>query len=212
MTCFPLHLPVFSPLLMILISNISPYRNTSASLLTSDLTNVEKWGSDNLVKFNEEKTKQVVITRKHHQDFPPVFMNGHKLDISSSITQLGLSISSNLTWKPHITSISKHASQKLGFLSRAHGYFSPSQLLTIYKSHIRPSLEYCSHVWGGAPNPLSIFLTESSLKLSVSSTIQTSLILYSLSPIVVLLQIFPFSTAIFTDIALRKSRILFLIQ
>ena len=39
-------------------------------------------------------------------------------------------------------------------------------------------------------NLLSIFLKESSLKLSVSSTIQTSLILYSLSPIVVLLQIF----------------------
>ena len=61
-------------------------------------------------------------------------------------------------------------------------------------------------------NLLSIFLTESSLKLSVSSTIQTSLILYSLSPIVVLLQIFPFSTSIFTEIALRKSIILFLIQ
>ena len=37
-------------------SNISPYRNTSASLLTNDLTNVEKWGFDNLVKFNQEKT------------------------------------------------------------------------------------------------------------------------------------------------------------
>ena len=61
-------------------------------------------------------------------------------------------------------------------------------------------------------NLVSIFLTESSLKLSVSSTIQTSLILYSLSPIVVLSQIFPFSTAIFRNIALRKSRILFLIQ
>ena len=34
-------------------------------------------------------------------------------------------------------------------------------------------------------NLLSIFLTKSSLKLSVSSTIQTSIILYSLSPIVV---------------------------
>ena len=61
-------------------------------------------------------------------------------------------------------------------------------------------------------NLLSIFLTESSLKLSASSTIQTSLILYRLSPFIVLLQIFPFSTAIFTDTALRKSRIFFLIQ
>ena len=170
------------------------------------------WGNDNRVKFNQEKTTQVVISRKHHQDFPPVLMNGHKLDISSSFTQLGLSVSSTLTWKPHIISIAKHASQKLGFLSRARGYFSPSQLLTIYKPQIRPSLEYCSHVWGGAPKSSLNLLDRASLKLSVSSTIQTSLILYSLSPIVVLLQIFPFFTAIFMDITLRKSRILFLIQ
>ena len=78
-------------------------------------------------------------------------MNGHKLEILSSITQLGLSISSNLTWKLHIHSIAKHAYQKLGFLSRARGYFSPSLLLTVYKAKIRPSLEYCSHVWGGSP-------------------------------------------------------------
>ena len=78
-------------------------------------------------------------------------MNGHKLDVSSSFTQLGLSISSNLTWNPDINSIGKHASQKLGFLSRARGYFSPSQLFTIFRSQIRPSLEYCSHAWGGAP-------------------------------------------------------------
>ena len=56
-----------------------------------------------------------------------------------------------ITWKSHINSIAKHASQKLGLLSRACGYFSPSKLLTIYKSQIHPSLEYCSHVWGGTP-------------------------------------------------------------
>ena len=79
-------------------------------------------------------------------------MNDDKLDTSASFTQLGLSLSSNLTWKTHIHSIAKHASQKLGFLARAHGFFSSSHLLSIYKAKIRPSLEYCSHVWGGAPN------------------------------------------------------------
>ena len=78
-------------------------------------------------------------------------MSGHELVISSSFTQLGLSVSSNLSWKTHIHSTAKHASQKLGFLSRARGFFSPSQLLTIYKSQIHPTLEYSSHVWGGAP-------------------------------------------------------------
>ena len=64
---------------------------------------------------------------------------------------LSLSLVFHLSWKTHIHSTAKHASQKLGFLSRARGFFPPSQLLTIHKSQIRPSLEYCSHVWGGAP-------------------------------------------------------------
>ena len=136
-------------------------------------------------------------------------MNCHKLGISSSFTQLDLSISSNLTWKPHINSIAKHASQKLGFLSRARGYFSPSQLLTKYKPQIRP-LQYCSHVWDGAPKS-SLYLLDrvqpTAILLIYNPNLTNS---YSLSPIVVLLQIFPFSSAIFTDIALRKSKILFL--
>ena len=47
--------------------------------------------------------------------------------------------------------LAKQASQKLGFLARAREFFSSSHLLSMFKSQIRPSLEYCSHVWGGAP-------------------------------------------------------------
>nr|CAH7727721.1 unnamed protein product [Callosobruchus chinensis] len=40
---------------------------------------------------------------------------------------------------------------------KARKYFSPSNLLTLYKAQIRPSLEYCSHIWGAAaPTTLSI--------------------------------------------------------
>ena len=132
-------------------TDIQLHRNTSASLLSNDLTVIEKWGKDNLVSFNQSKTKQTVISRKHRQNFPPVLMNGDELDTSASFTQLGPSLSSNLAWKTHIHSLTKHAFQKLGFLARAQGVFSSSHLLTTYKCQIRPSLEYCSHVWGGAP-------------------------------------------------------------
>nr|CAH7728664.1 unnamed protein product [Callosobruchus chinensis] len=45
-------------------------------------------------------------------------------------------------------------------LPRSHSetrkYFSPSNLLTLYKAQIRPSLKYCSHIWGAAaPTALS---------------------------------------------------------
>ena len=63
--------------------------------------------------------------------------------------------------------------------------------------------------WVVLLNLLSIFLTGSSLKVYISSTIHASPIFYRLSPTAVLLQICPFSTAIFMDIALRKSGILF---
>nr|CAH7714072.1 unnamed protein product [Callosobruchus chinensis] len=40
---------------------------------------------------------------------------------------------------------------------RARKYFSPSNLLTLYKAQIRRSLEYCSHISGAAaPTTLSI--------------------------------------------------------
>nr|CAH7745710.1 unnamed protein product [Callosobruchus chinensis] len=48
--------------------------------------------------------------------------------------------------------------KKLGYYSDPGSkYFSPSNLLTLYKAQIRPSLEYCSHIWGAAaPTTLSI--------------------------------------------------------
>ena len=138
-------------------TNIQLHRKISASLLSNDLTVIEKWGKDNLVLFNQSKTKQAVISCKRNQNFPPVLMNGDELDTSASFTQLGFSLSSNLTWKTHIHSLAKHASQRLGFLARACGFVSSSHL-SIYKSQICPSLEYCSHVWGGSPKSILCLL------------------------------------------------------
>ena len=141
-------------------SNIPLHRNISASLLSNDLIVVEKWGEDNLVSFNQSKMKQAVVSRKRNQNFPPVLMNGDKLDTSASSIQLGLSLSPNLAWKTHINSLAKHASQKLSFLAIAPRFFASSHLLTIYKSQIRPSLEYCSLVW--CSKICSVFLIKSS--------------------------------------------------
>nr|CAH7766771.1 unnamed protein product [Callosobruchus chinensis] len=38
-------------------------------------------------------------------------------------------------------------------------YFSPSNLLTLYKSQIRHSLEYCSHIWGAAA-PTTLYILD----------------------------------------------------
>nr|CAH7764802.1 unnamed protein product [Callosobruchus chinensis] len=62
-----------------------------------------------------------------------------------------------MIWHEQVSSIATAAGSKLGYLFRTRKYFSPSNLLTLYKAHTRPSLEYCSHIWGAAaPTILSI--------------------------------------------------------
>jgi hypothetical protein len=42
------------------------------------------------------------------------------------------------------------AARKLEALYRVARYFTSAQLGKIYRGNIRPSLEYCSHIWGGS--------------------------------------------------------------
>merc|ERR1712035_290190 len=53
-------------------------------------------------------------------------------------------------WKSCISSLAKSASMKLDILWRLHPFFSPLQLLALYRGLIRPCMEYASHIWGGS--------------------------------------------------------------
>nr|CAH7744624.1 unnamed protein product [Callosobruchus chinensis] len=55
-----------------------------------------------------------------------------------------------MIWHKQFWSIAIAAGKKLGHLFRARKYCSPVNLLALYKAQIRPSLEYCSHVWRAA--------------------------------------------------------------
>ena len=65
---------------------------------------------------------------------------------------LGLTISSKLDWGSYIVSIAKAVSKKIGALIRSVKFLSPEVALHLYKSTIRPFMEYCCHVWAGAPS------------------------------------------------------------
>ena len=55
---------------------------------------------------------------------------------------LGLTFSSKLDWGSHTISIAKTASTKTGDLIPVK-FFSPEVALYLYKSTIRPFMEYC---------------------------------------------------------------------
>ena len=78
-------------------------------------------------------------------------MAGQAIPLASSINLLGVNLGGNMSWHNHVVAIAKAASQKLGVLFRTKKLYTSQQLLTLYKALIRPSLEYCSHVWSSAP-------------------------------------------------------------
>ena len=77
-------------------------------------------------------------------------MDGVTLEPESSLYILGISIHSDLNWSNHIKALAKAASRRLGVLYRAKKLFSSSQRFILYKAQVRPVMEYCSHIWGGA--------------------------------------------------------------
>ena len=79
-------------------------------------------------------------------------MGGSVLEENSSLKMLGLTFSSKLDWGSYIISIAKTASEKSGALIRSMKFLSPEVALYLYKSTICPCMEYCCHVWAGAPS------------------------------------------------------------
>ena len=81
-----------------------------------------------------------------------VKMDGSFLEEKSSFKMMRLTFSSKLDWCSCIISIAKTASKKIGALIHSIKFLSPEVALYLYKSTIRPCMEYCCHVWAGAPS------------------------------------------------------------
>ena len=58
----------------------------------------------------------------------------------------------------YFISITKTAFKKIGSLIRYTKFRSPEVALYLYKSTIRPCMEYCCHVWAGTPSCCFEFL------------------------------------------------------
>ena len=101
------------------------------------------WGKKWLVDFNAGKTLLVSFDQSNYNGSINVKMDGSVLGEKSSFKILGLTISSKLDWGSScIFSICKTASKKIGALLRSMRFLSREVALYLYKSTIRPCMEY----------------------------------------------------------------------
>lgn len=112
--------------------------------LQDDLNNLSAWSAKWLLRFNA--TKCVVLRIKLSFQYMYT-LNGHALEAVSCQKDLGVNISDTLKPNEHIASIIKRANQRVGMVKRCFTNLSAEKVKILYKSIIRPILEYASPTW-----------------------------------------------------------------
>jgi hypothetical protein len=119
------------------------------SILQSDVSVIVSWINSALLSLQPAKCCYMLISRKKNHLPPPcITVEGTPLALVSSVKYLGLQIHSDLSWSPHVANLCIKARRLIGLLYRRFGKHADLvTLLQLYKSFIRPHLEYCSIVW-----------------------------------------------------------------
>ena len=119
--------------------------DSSCNALQDDLNKLANWSNEWSIKFNEDKCKVMHIGKSNpHFDYK---MNDHILQKTEIERDLGVLISNDLEWDQQVISATSKANRKLGLIKHAFKYLDTNTLKLLYKSMVRPHLEYAALVW-----------------------------------------------------------------
>jgi hypothetical protein len=120
----------------------------TGGMIDEDLNRLNAWAEKWKITFSPPKTKELLVSKKRNPPLhPQANLAGTFVDIVTQHKHLGLTISKDLSWKAHIEQITDKANRRLGILRSLKYKLNRSSLETIYKSLIRPILEYGDIVW-----------------------------------------------------------------
>ena len=118
------------------------------TIFQSDVSLVVDWVHSVGLKLNNNKTKSLLITRKHHPPTLALVVDGMPIETVISFKYLGVTITNDLCWNKHINIVCLKARRLLGFLYRCFRDGDSKTLSYLYKSLILPILGYCSTIMG----------------------------------------------------------------
>ena len=116
-------------------------------LLQEDLDKLASWEEKWKMSFHPEKCSVLHMTRRRTTLEGNYTLHGHPLQSVPHAKYLGVTISADLKWDTHITSVINKANKTLGFLRRNLRLRNKRAKERAYKALVRPLLEYASPVW-----------------------------------------------------------------
>ena len=120
--------------------------NTSANEINDDLKKIEAWAHQWKMSFNPDPSKQaqeVTFSRKRNKPHhPDIIFNGNPVKKSSSQKHVGMLLDSTLDFDEHIKEVFDKTSKSIGLIRKLRNFLPRPSLLQIYKSFVRPHLDY----------------------------------------------------------------------
>lgn len=114
----------------------------------SDISKLENTASSWGLRLNQEKCATIRFQRKACTAPPPeYFISGTKIKVVDSHPDLGVLIDSDLKFHSHILNTAHKAGGLIHSLLKSTVCRSPDFMMSLFCTHVRPIIEYCSCVW-----------------------------------------------------------------
>ena len=114
-------------------------------IIQNDINELYAWSKKWQLPFNINKCKVLHFGKsKNHHLYT---MNNSQLTIENSEKDLGVLFDTDMNFKHHIKTIINKANQRVGMIRRHFSKLNGQSLKLLYKTLIRPILEYCNVVW-----------------------------------------------------------------
>ena len=118
----------------------------SATNLNSDLSKINAWVNQWKMTFTSDPNKQaqeVIFSRKAKQIWhPPLNFNNKSVQQVQFQKHLGVSLDGKLDFREHLQNMVKNINKIISLLRKPQNKLPRAPLITIYKSFVRPPLDY----------------------------------------------------------------------
>ena len=122
---------------------------SNSSVIQKDIYNLQEWSNIWNLYFNESKCGVLHLgrTNRNCADFMKTKDGLHQISALTEEKDLGVTFDKNFTFDSHIQRVVNKANQMLGIIKRSFCYLNKDVFLKLYKSFVRPHLEYANIIW-----------------------------------------------------------------
>ena len=114
--------------------------------LNNDLTKIMKWAFQWKMSFNPDISKQahevIFSCKRSVSSHPPLTFNNTPVAQTNSQKHLGMQLDKKLNFKEQLKKVESNVNKTTGIIRKLQNVLPHSARLTIYKSFIRPYLDY----------------------------------------------------------------------